>query len=197
MEVKQLPRQIRAKNKTPAPIQITAEQILREARQESKIRRPPKQKITDTTELADYRLRKRKESEDLIRLEPWNKNARVKYAKWEESQNYLDRARSIWERALDADYRDHAMWLKYADFEMKNKCINHARNVWDRAVKFLPRVDQLWSKYIHMEEMIGNVAGARKIFERWMNWEPDRAAWISYIKFDVRYNEIQREREGI
>lgn len=77
---------------------------------------------------------------------------------------------------------------------MKNKCINHARNVWDRAVKFLPRVDQLWSKYIHMEEIIGNVAGARKIFERWLNWEPDQAEWISYIKFEVRYNEIQRER---
>ncbi|XWS09839.1 hypothetical protein CRYUN_Cryun39dG0023900 [Craigia yunnanensis] len=53
-EVK-LPRSTRVKNKTPAPIQVTAEQILREAReqQEAEIR-PPKQKITDTTELADY-----------------------------------------------------------------------------------------------------------------------------------------------
>ena len=42
-EVK-LPRPIRVKNKTPASIQITAEQILREAteRQEAEIR-PPKQ----------------------------------------------------------------------------------------------------------------------------------------------------------
>ncbi|KAK7318029.1 hypothetical protein RJT34_02726 [Clitoria ternatea] len=56
------------KNKTPALIQITTEQILREAReyQEAEIR-PPKQKITDPTELGEYHLRKPKEFEDLIR----------------------------------------------------------------------------------------------------------------------------------
>ena len=56
-EVK-LPRSTRVKNKTPTPIQITAEHILREARerQEAEIR-PPKQKITDATELSEYRPR--------------------------------------------------------------------------------------------------------------------------------------------
>ena len=164
-EVK-LPRPTRVKNKTPAPIQITAEQILREARerQEAEIR-PPKQKITDATELSEYRLRKRKEFEDLIRRVRWNISVWIKYAQWEESQKDFNRARSVWERALEVDYRNHTLWLKYAEVEMKNKFINHARSVWDRAVTLLPRVDQLWYKYIHMEEMLGNVAGARQIFE--------------------------------
>ncbi|XP_052209350.1 uncharacterized protein LOC127812868 [Diospyros lotus] len=193
-EVK-LPRPTRVKNKTPAPIQITAEQILREARerQEAEIR-PPKQKITDVTELNDYRLRKRKEFEDLIRRVRWNTSVWVKYALWEESQKDFNRARSVWERALEVDYRNHTLWLKYAEFEMKNKFINHARNVWDRAVALLPRVDQLWYKYIHMEEILGNVAGARQVFERWMNWMPDQQGWLSYIKFELRYNEIDRAR---
>ncbi|GKC32381.1 crooked neck-like protein 1, partial [Tanacetum coccineum] len=126
-EVK-LPRPTRVKNKTPAPVQITAEQILREARerQEAKIR-PLKQKITDPTELADYRLRKRKEFEDSIRRVRWNKSVWVKYAKLEESQKDFNRARSVWERALDVDYRDPTMWLKFALVEMNNKFINHAR----------------------------------------------------------------------
>ena len=193
-EVK-LPRPTRVKNKTPAPIQITAEQILREARerQEAEIR-PPKQKITDPTELADYRLRKRKEFEDLIRRVRWNVSVWIKYAQWEESQKDFNRARSVWERALEVDYRNHTLWLKYAEVEMKNKFINHARNVWDRAVTLLPRVDQLWYKYIHMEEIIGNVAGARQIFERWMSWMPDQQGWLSYIKFELRYNEVERAR---
>ncbi|KAK2967471.1 hypothetical protein RJ640_000628 [Escallonia rubra] len=193
-EVK-LPRPTRVKNKTPAPIQVTAEQILREARerQEEAIH-PPKQSITDPTELADHRLRKRKESEDSIRRVRWNKSVWVKYAKREESQKDFNRARSVWERALDVDYRDHAMWLKYAGFEMKNKFINHARNVWDRVVTLLPRVDQLWYKYIYMEEMLGNIAGARQIFERWMSWEPDQQAWLSYVKFELRFKEIERAR---
>ncbi|KAJ6695337.1 hypothetical protein OIU74_014466 [Salix koriyanagi] len=194
IEVK-LPRPTRVKNKTPAPIQITAEQILREARerQEADIR-PPKQKITDSTELGDYRLRKRKEFEDLIRRVRWNISVWIKYAQWEESQKDFNRARSVWERALEVDYRNHTLWLKYAEVEMKNKFINHARNVWDRAVTLLPRVDQLWYKYIHMEEMLGNVAGARQIFERWMGWMPDQQGWLSYIKFELRYNEVERAR---
>ncbi|XP_019166045.1 PREDICTED: crooked neck-like protein 1 [Ipomoea nil] len=194
-EVK-LPRPTRVKNKTPAPIQITAEQILRESRerQEAEIR-PPKQKITDSSELADYRLQKRKEFEDQIRRVRWNKGVWVKYARWEESQKDFNRARSVWERALEIFYREPTIWLNYAEVEMKNKFINHARNVWDRAVTLLPRVDQLWYKYIHMEEMLGNVAGARQVFERWMAWQPDQQGWLSYIKFELRYNEVDRARE--
>ncbi|KAL3827898.1 hypothetical protein ACJIZ3_016700 [Penstemon smallii] len=193
-EVK-LPIPTRVKNKTPSQIQITAEQILREARerQESEIR-PHKWKITDATELGEYRLRKRKEFEDLIRRVRSNKSVWVNYAKWEESQNDFARARSIWERAIEVDYRDHTLWLKYADFEMKNKFNNHARNVWNLAVELLPRIDQLWYKYIHMEEMLGNVDVARQIFERWMGWVPDRIDWLSYIKFELRYNEVERAR---
>ncbi|EYU29055.1 hypothetical protein MIMGU_mgv1a019907mg [Erythranthe guttata] len=185
----------RVKNKNAASIQITAEQILREARelQEAKIR-PPKQRITESAELGDYRLEKRKEFEDLIRRVRWNKSVWIKYANWEESQKDFDRARSVWERALEVDYRDHTLWLKYASFEMKNKFIDHARNVWDRATELLPRVDQLWYKYIHMEFMLGNYAGARQIYDRWMNWSPDQEAWLSYIKFELRFNEIERAR---
>ncbi|RID54184.1 hypothetical protein BRARA_G01524 [Brassica rapa] len=193
-EVK-LPRPTRVKNKTPAPVQITAEQILREARerQEAEIR-PPKQKITDSTELSDYRLRRRKEFEDQIRRARWNIQVWMKYAQWEESQKDYARARSVWERAIEGDYRNHTLWLKYAEFEMKNKFVNSARNVWDRAVTLLPRVDQLWYKYIHMEEILGNIAGARQIFERWMQWSPDQQGWLSFVKFELRYNEIERAR---
>ncbi|KAG2627457.1 hypothetical protein PVAP13_3KG126430 [Panicum virgatum] len=193
-EVK-LPRATRVKNKTPAPIQITAEQILREARerQEPEIR-PPKQKITDTHELSEYRLRKRKEFEDVIRRVRWSVSAWVKYARWEEQQRDFARARSVYERALDVAHRDHTLWLKYAEFEMRNRFVNHARNVWDRAVSLLPRVDQLWYKYIHMEELLGAVANARQVFERWMAWRPDTAGWNSYIKFELRYGEVERAR---
>ncbi|KAL1199720.1 hypothetical protein V5N11_012989 [Cardamine amara subsp. amara] len=147
-----LPRQRQVKNKTPAPVQITAEQILREAgeRQEAEIR-PPKQKITDSTELFEYRRQRRKEFEEQIRRVTTNIQVWVNYAKWEESQNDYARARSVWERALVDHNRNHTLRLKYAEFEMKNKFVNLARNVWDRAVTIFPRVDQLWYKYTHME----------------------------------------------
>ena len=64
-----LPRATKVKNKSAANRQITAEQILREAKeiQLEDDHTAPKQIITDPEELAEYRLKKRKEFEDLVR----------------------------------------------------------------------------------------------------------------------------------
>eukprot|EP01087_Luapelamoeba_hula_P016343 TRINITY_DN5020_c0_g1_i1.p1 TRINITY_DN5020_c0_g1~~TRINITY_DN5020_c0_g1_i1.p1 ORF type:complete len:672 (-),score=128.42 TRINITY_DN5020_c0_g1_i1:24-2039(-) len=183
------------KNKSPAPVQITAEQIIREAQErQDAAYQPPKQKITDADELADYRLRKRKEFEDSLRRQRMLMTTWIKYAKWEESQREYERARNIYERALDVDYRNVIVWLKYAEMEMRNKNVNLARNIWDRAVTVLPRVNQLWYKYIYMEDILGNYAGARMLYERWMEWEPDEQAWNTYIKFELRNGETELAR---
>ncbi|KAJ4887670.1 hypothetical protein Rs2_27418 [Raphanus sativus] len=192
-----LPRPTRVKNKTPAPLQITAEQLLREARerQEPDQFLPPQQNITDSAEFSDYKLRRRKEFEDRIRRPRPPIYVWLNYAGWEESLKDYARARSVWERALQGDYKNYSLWLKYAEFEMRNKFVNSARNVWDRAVTVLPRVDQLWYKYAHMEEMLGNIGGAREVFERWMKWSPDQQGWLSFINFELRYKETERARD--
>ncbi|XP_006812602.1 crooked neck-like protein 1 [Saccoglossus kowalevskii] len=191
------PKVAKVKNKMPAEVQITAEQILREAKEREleAVPPPPKQKITDPDELQEYRLKKRKEFEDNIRKNRSVMTNWIKYAQWEESQREVDRARSIWERALDVDHRNITIWLKYAELEMKHRQINHARNIWDRAVTILPRANQFWYKYTYMEEMLGNTAGARQVFERWMEWEPEEQAWLSYIKMELRYKEVDRARQ--
>jgi len=183
------------KNRAPAPIQISAEQILREAqeRQEEAVK-PSRRRITDVDELNEYRMSKRKTFEDEIRRQRHHLGTWIKYAQWEDSQHEFQRARSIFERAIDVDYKNHSLWLKYAEMEMKHKFINHARNVWDRAVSLLPRVNQFWFKYAFMEEMVGNIDAARHIFERWMEWQPDDQAWFSYIKLEIRANDISRAR---
>ncbi|KAJ3101496.1 Crooked neck-like protein 1 [Phlyctochytrium planicorne] len=189
-------RTSKVKNKNPAPLQITAEQILREAseRQEAPVS-APKQKITDIEELNDYRQHKRKGFEDAIRKNRNHVGTWLKYAAWEESQNEMERARSVFERSLEIEHRNQTLWLKYAELEMKHKNINMARNIFDRAVAILPRIDAFWYKYTYMEEMLDNIAGARQVFERWMSWEPVEEAWMAYIKLEKRYKEYGRARE--
>ncbi|XP_036042168.1 crooked neck-like protein 1 isoform X2 [Onychomys torridus] len=191
-----IPKVAKVKNKAPAEVQITAEQLLREAKERELelLPPPPQQKITDEEELNDYKLRKRKTFEDNIRKNRTVISNWIKYAQWEESLKEIQRARSIYERALDVDYRNITLWLKYAEMEMKNRQVNHARNIWDRAITTLPRVNQFWYKYTYMEEMLGNVAGARQVFERWMEWQPEEQAWHSYINFELRYKEVERAR---
>jgi crooked neck len=118
----------------------------------------------------------------------------IKYAQWEEQQKEVQRARSIWERAIDNDHRNITIWLKYAEMEMKNRQVNHARNLWDRAVTVQPRVNQFWYKYTYMEEMLENIPASRQVFDRWMEWQPDEQAWHTYINFELRYKELDRAR---
>eukprot|EP01084_Bolivina_argentea_P070631 128435_1 len=186
---KRLPRRAKeVQNKAPAPQQITAEQILREAHemQFEKEAAPPRQQITDPEELRMYKLRNRRNFENNLRRNRMSIGVWLKYAAWEESQKEYERARSIFERIIDIDYRNHTIWLKYSEMEMRNRFINRARNVWDRAVALLPRVDQLWFKYALMEEKLSNFEGARRIFERWMKWNPPTKAWMAYIALEMR-----------
>lgn len=184
------------KNRAPAPIQITAEQILREAKERGleDVVKPPEQFITDREELMQYQQTKRKDFEDQIRRQRQQIGLWCRYALWEASQKEFERARSVFERALDVDYRCQTVWQKYTEMEMKNKFINHARNLWDRAVTLLPRVDTFWYKYSYMEELVGAIELARQVFERWMKWEPDDMGWAAYIKFEMRQGETDRAR---
>ena len=185
----------RVKNKAPAPVQISAEQLLREAvdRQEPGLQAPT-QRFADLEELHEFQGRKRKEFEDYIRRNRVNMNNWMRYAQWELEQKEYRRARSVFERALDVDSTAVVLWIRYIEAEMKTRNINHARNLLDRAVTILPRVDKLWYKYVYMEEMLGNIPGTRQVFERWMSWEPDEAAWSAYIKLEKRYSEFNRAR---
>lgn len=185
----------RVKNKAPAPQQISAEQLLREAvdRQEPALQ-VPTQRFADLEELHEYQGRKRKEFEDYVRRNRLNMNNWMRYAQWELEQKEFRRARSIFERALDVNPTSVPLWIRYIESEMKNRNINHARNLFDRAVTILPRVDKLWYKYVYMEETLGNIPGTRQVFERWMSWEPDEGAWSAYIKLEKRYNEFERAR---
>ncbi|KAL4253710.1 crooked-neck family protein [Abortiporus biennis] len=183
----------RIKNRAPAAIQVTAEQLLRDAqeRQESQFR-APKQRVEDFEELHEYRGRKREEFEKRIRQTRGSIKEWLQYANWEASQGEFARSRSVFERALDVDPRSVQLWLNYTEMELKGRNVQHARNLFDRAVTLLPRIDQLWYKYVYLEELLQNIPGARQVFERWMQWEPDDKAWQAYIKLEQRYNELDR-----
>uniref|UniRef100_A0A0K0FKW4 Protein crooked neck (inferred by orthology to a D. melanogaster protein) n=1 Tax=Strongyloides venezuelensis TaxID=75913 RepID=A0A0K0FKW4_STRVS len=181
----------KVKNKAPAPIQITAEQLIREA-QSRQLDVPTKRKapkITDEEELAEHYRKKRKEYEDDIRKNRIQLNNWTKYAKFEISIGEIERARNVYERALSQFPTNPTLYLQYAEMECKNKQVNHARNIYDRAVLILPRNSQFWTKYALLEETIGNIPGARTVFERWMETEPDEQAWQTYINFEKRYKE--------
>ncbi|KAK4162094.1 hypothetical protein QBC43DRAFT_322327 [Cladorrhinum sp. PSN259] len=186
----------RVKNKAAAPVQISAEQLLREAvdRQEVGLQKPT-QRFEDLEELKEYQGRKRREYEDYIRRNRVRLANWLQYAQWELEQKELARARSVFERALDVHPNNTQLWIRYIEAEIKGRNINHARNLLDRAVTRLPRVPSLWYKYLYVMEMLGDIPGTRQVFDRWMQWHPDENAWAAYIRLEKRYGEYDRARE--
>jgi len=186
----------RVKSKAASAVQISAEQLLREAvdRQEVPLQAPT-QRFGDLEELHEYQGRKRKEYEDYVRRSRLSLKNWLQYASFELEQKEFARARSIFERALDVHPNSIKLWIAYVDAEIRNRNIQHARNLLDRAVTRLPRIDKLWYKYVYVEEMLANVPGTRQVFDRWMKWQPDEAAWNAFIRFERRYGEFDRARE--
>ena len=77
----------RVKNKAAADVQITAEQLLREAvdRQDEKLKAPT-QRFADLEELHEFQGRKRKEFEDYVRRNRISMRNWIAYATWELEQ---------------------------------------------------------------------------------------------------------------
>jgi crooked neck len=176
------------KNRAPAPIQISAEQIVREAadRQIDTTILEPIVKVHDAEEYQQHLADRRKLFEDNIRYRREHIGNWVKYAKFEEENKEHERARSIFERALEVDHRSAELWLRYVEFELRNEFLNHARNILDRAVQILPRIDFLWYKYVWVEELCEDIPKCRAVFERWMQWLPDDNAWLAFARFELR-----------
>lgn len=175
---------------------VTAEQILQDAYENRD--RPldrPEQTIQDLDELRSFQLTKRREYEQQLNKNRLNFGQWVRYAKWEVEYNHdFQRARSIYERALQVNIEHIPFWIHYIQLELKSKNINHARNLLERAVTSLPRVDKFWYLYVQTEESLGNYDMVRVIFERWLTWYPQQGAWDSFIGFEKRYEEFDNVR---
>ena len=89
----------RVKNKAPSAVQISAEQLLREAvdRQEPALQAPT-QRIADHEELKEFQERKRREFEAYVQRNRLNNNNWMRYAAWELEQREFARATSSTQR---------------------------------------------------------------------------------------------------
>eukprot|EP01029_Cantina_marsupialis_P028682 TRINITY_DN777873_c0_g1_i1.p1 TRINITY_DN777873_c0_g1~~TRINITY_DN777873_c0_g1_i1.p1 ORF type:complete len:672 (-),score=135.79 TRINITY_DN777873_c0_g1_i1:143-2158(-) len=185
------------KNRAPAPIQITTEQILRETQDLHNTEVPKlNTRFESKEELEVYQLEKRKAFEDHVRRQKMHIDQWLQYAKWEAQQGEFERARSIYERALEVDSRHPKIWIDYAMMEQKNKFEKHARNVYERATRLLPRHDKFWTKYCFMLEILGDVVAAREIYHKWMSFAPGKEAWYQFIKFEAeRCGETANARQ--
>lgn len=183
-------------NKTAASIQITADQLILESVSRMRDRpRLPELEHQSQAELEDERFKRRQAWELNVRRNLCSYHTYIRYARWEESLNELEKARSVFERGLEfSRFREPEVWICYIDMELRHKQISYARNLMERSVTILPRHDPFWLKYAHVEESLGNIEGTRRIFQRWIAWEPPTHAFLCFVEFEARVREFTRAR---
>ncbi|EDK98626.1 mCG119911 [Mus musculus] len=197
-----LPKVAQVKNKAAAEVQITAEQLLREAKERELelLAPPPQQKITDAEEFNDYKLRRRKAFEENLRQKRTVISNWIKYAQWEESLKELDRARSIYERALDVDYRKcpkNKLFKGYIALELQLREFDRCRKLYEKFLEFGPENCTSWIKFAELETILGDVERARAIYELAISQprlDMPELLWKSYIDFEMEQEEPERTR---
>jgi crooked neck len=100
--------QIKILNKSPAAIQITADQIILESVSRMKDRPQLPENIFQTSqEIQDLHFKRRQDWELKLRRNHISSEQFIRYAKWEESIGEVEKSRSVYERALEfSRYRD-------------------------------------------------------------------------------------------
>uniref|UniRef100_A0A8C7PZV2 Crooked neck-like protein 1 n=1 Tax=Oncorhynchus mykiss TaxID=8022 RepID=A0A8C7PZV2_ONCMY len=187
-----IPKVAKVKNKAPAEVQITAEQLLREAKERELelLPPPPKQKITDEEELNDYKLKKRKRALD---VDHRNIALWLKYAEMEMKNRQVNHARNIWDRAITILPRVNQFWYKYSYMEEMLGNIAGCRQVFERWTEWEPE-EQAWHSYINFELRYKEVdkllnSSALVIVH------PDVKNWIKYARFEEKHGYIAHGRK--
>ncbi|GAY45064.1 hypothetical protein CUMW_086630, partial [Citrus unshiu] len=192
-EVK-LPRQTRVKNKTPTPIQSTAEHLIREARDRQRkesVGTRPRSGLQEPYSLVQTMVGM-PGTVWLLCPPVWTSSGITTFA-W----------KRIWAMWLEPD-RFSKAWINFADFEMKMGEVDRARNVYERAVEIFladdhDEAEQLFVAFAKFEEMGCNCKEtdrARCIYKFALDRIPKGRAEDLYRKF-LAFEKQYGDREGI
>ena len=185
----------RVKNKAPAPQQISAEQLLREAvdRQEPGLQAPT-QRFADLEELHEFQGRKRKEFEDYVRRNRINMNNWMRYV-----APLPVVCSGFGMRLPHVAYLNGVESLltlnRYAQWELEQKEFRRARSVFERALDVDSTSLVLWLRYIEseMKTRVSNLflqstyQGSRKMFGE---KSPAKRMKLWPWKAEERYQDI-------
>ncbi|GBF94687.1 hypothetical protein Rsub_07423 [Raphidocelis subcapitata] len=199
-----LPKTVKVKNKQPSDRQITAEQILREAKEiqlEDDFKAP---KTIITATLASVRDVYERA---VANLPPGNEKRYwrryvwlwIKYAVWEElSAGDAERAREVYRACLKliphASFTFAKVWLLAAKLEVRARRLDSARRILGTAIGLAPK-HKLFRSYIELEMQLGNIDRCRALYEKYVEWAPSSAtAWLKFAELESQLGEAARAR---
>ncbi|XP_013458241.2 crooked neck-like protein 1 [Medicago truncatula] len=205
------------KNKTDAPIQITTEKILIEAKelQETKICTPKQKCPRSVSEVDDLNHTLLNYSckivvfENEVRENPFNYDSWFEYIRLEESVGDKEKTREVYERAISnvppnqekISWRRYIYLLinyaRYEEFDTRN--MERARDVYRNFLKLMAHKKfssaKLWLLAAQFEIRMLNFKGARRILDYAIGKAPKHKLFKKYIEMELELGNTDRCRK--
>lgn len=167
---------------------VKADELLKRAGELRPAKRTRLDAPQDREELNEVRRRRRGEHELNVARHPSDRQAWLRYIKWEQEWGSWETARPLYERCISGDLAtDSIVWQRWAEGELRNKEIEAARQVLSRATTQIPKSTKLWLLWLRAEQASGSsVDVLREVFEKWLT-HPTKEAWRAYIDFESKH----------
>lgn len=92
----------------------------------------------------------------------------VKYATFEFNNYEIEKARSIYERAINKFYNIIELWNSYKNMELKLKNYKNTRNIYKRIVQLHPLNNQIYKEFLNFERKYGNFSDQQFVMSKWL-----------------------------
>ncbi|GAU29351.1 hypothetical protein TSUD_31580 [Trifolium subterraneum] len=208
-----LPRPTRVKNKIPAPIQITAEHIIHEARQlhEADVRKQKKTTFPNRVQkrAPDHVSKGRRDNEEdlywrfLSFQKQYGDKKGIEYAiTWRKRFEYEDEVKK--------NPFNYDSWFDYVRLEESVGNKERVREIYNRAVINVPPAEEkrYWQRYIYFwinyalyEELeAGDIEQTRDVYKECLKLIPHHKftfskVWLLAVQFEIRQSNLKGARK--
>eukprot|EP00494_Astrolonche_serrata_P030615 UN30883 len=112
---------------------------------------------------------------------------------------FVNRARNVWNRAVQLLPRVDQLWYKFALFEEQLRNYDGARRIFDRWMKWKPGV-KAWDRYIALEWRIAGtreqkLKRCRKIYGQFIKCHPELNSFLKYAQWELKMGNLKEARE--
>ena len=103
----------------------------------------------------------------------------------------INRARNIFDRAVQILPRVDTFWYKYTYMEELLENVAGARQVFERWMAWEP-TEEAWMAYIKFEQRYKETEKAQQVFQRFVQVHSEPKNWLKWAKFEESLGNMGR-----
>lgn len=120
----------------------------------------------------------------------------LKFARFEEKNNFIENAREVFEKAIEYfgdDHLDEQLFMQFAKFEENQKELDRARVIYKYALDKIPkeRCENLFKQFTVFEKRYGDRSGIEEIVIRKRKTKYEEELAVNPLNYDTWFDYIR------